>query len=151
MIRNKIWSALFLAKDLRNKFLMCFFFRFFLKLCSKIRISLDLLTIIPWFFHCFSFCMASAIWLEFLHAGLMYYSDEKFCLQGYNAVYFVESLVTFRRNMSPPSSGSKNKPNKKATELCLPPVLTLISCSDFSSILKVGWFSTDYTVFYPRR
>jgi hypothetical protein len=28
-------------------------------------------------------------------------------------VYFVESQPTFRRNISPPSSGSKNKPNKK--------------------------------------
>jgi hypothetical protein len=31
-------------------------------------------------------------------------------LLGYNAV---ESQLTFRRNMSPPSSGSKNKPSKK--------------------------------------
>jgi hypothetical protein len=32
---------------------------------------------------------------------------------GYNAVQFVESQLTFRRNMSPPLSGSKNKPRKK--------------------------------------
>jgi hypothetical protein len=34
-------------------------------------------------------------------------------VMGYNAVYSVQSLPTFRRNMSSPSSGSKNKPNKE--------------------------------------
>jgi hypothetical protein len=38
---------------------------------------------------------------------------EEFYLLGYNAVYFVGSQPTFRRNMSPPSTGSKNKPSKK--------------------------------------
>jgi hypothetical protein len=33
----------------------------------------------------------------------------------YNAVYFVGSQPTFRMNMSPSSSGSKNKPSKKPT------------------------------------
>jgi hypothetical protein len=35
----------------------------------------------------------------------------------------VEIQLTFRRNMSPPSSGSKNKPSKEA-ELCLPHTFT---------------------------
>jgi hypothetical protein len=35
-------------------------------------------------------------------------------LQGYNAVYSVEGQGTFRRNMSPPSSESENKPSKKS-------------------------------------
>jgi hypothetical protein len=34
-------------------------------------------------------------------------------LLGYNTVHFVESQLTLRRNMSPPYSGSKNKPSKK--------------------------------------
>jgi hypothetical protein len=31
---------------------------------------------------------------------------------GYNVMYSVESQSTFRRNMSPPSSESKNKPSR---------------------------------------
>jgi hypothetical protein len=37
---------------------------------------------------------------------------EEYCLLGYTAVYSAESQPTFRRNMSPTSSGS-NKPSKK--------------------------------------
>jgi hypothetical protein len=32
---------------------------------------------------------------------------------GYNSVQYVQSKSTFRRNISSPSSGSKNKPSKK--------------------------------------
>jgi hypothetical protein len=39
--------------------------------------------------------------------------NEKYQLLGYKAVYSVENQQTFRRNISPPSSGSKNKPSKK--------------------------------------
>jgi hypothetical protein len=39
--------------------------------------------------------------------------NEEFYLLGYNAVYSVESQLMFRRNIAPPSSGSKNKPSKK--------------------------------------
>jgi hypothetical protein len=38
---------------------------------------------------------------------------EEYYLLGYNAVQSVESRPTFRRNLSSPSSGSKNKPIKK--------------------------------------
>jgi hypothetical protein len=38
---------------------------------------------------------------------------EEYYVLGYNAVQFVESQLTFRRNISPPSSGSKHKPRKK--------------------------------------
>jgi hypothetical protein len=43
------------------------------------------------------------------HSG----GNEEFCLLGQKAVYSVETYPTFRRIMSPPSSGSKNKPSKK--------------------------------------
>jgi hypothetical protein len=33
---------------------------------------------------------------------------------GYNPVYVGDNQATFRRNISPPSSESKSKPNKKA-------------------------------------
>jgi hypothetical protein len=42
---------------------------------------------------------------------------EEFYLLGYNDVSSVESQQTFRRNMSPPSSESKNNPSKKQAEL----------------------------------
>jgi hypothetical protein len=38
---------------------------------------------------------------------------EEFYLLGYNAVQSVVSQPTFRRNISPQSSGSKKKPSKK--------------------------------------
>jgi hypothetical protein len=38
---------------------------------------------------------------------------KEFCLLGYNALKSVESQPTFRRNISPPSSGPKNMPSKK--------------------------------------
>jgi hypothetical protein len=40
------------------------------------------------------------------------YSEEYYLL-GYNTMKSVESQATFRRNISPPSSRSKNKPSKK--------------------------------------
>jgi hypothetical protein len=53
-------------------------------------------------------------------------------------VYSVESQPTFRRNISPPSSGSKNKPSKNPEpELCLPLAFTLVSFSAYFSILKM--------------
>jgi hypothetical protein len=47
------------------------------------------------------------------------HENEEFCLLGYDAVSSVESQSTFRRNMSPPSSGSKNKLSKKPAETSL--------------------------------
>jgi hypothetical protein len=40
---------------------------------------------------------------------------EELYLLRYNAVQSIESQPTFRRNISPPSSGSKNKPSKKSS------------------------------------
>jgi hypothetical protein len=39
--------------------------------------------------------------------------NEELYIMRYNSVWFVENDPTFRRNMSPPSSGSKKKPSKK--------------------------------------
>jgi hypothetical protein len=39
------------------------------------------------------------------------YLCQEFYFPGYNAVWFVESQLMFGRNMSSPSSGSKNKPS----------------------------------------
>jgi hypothetical protein len=41
---------------------------------------------------------------------------EELYLLGYNALYSAEFQPTFQRNISPPSSGSKNKPNKKPAQ-----------------------------------
>jgi hypothetical protein len=41
---------------------------------------------------------------------------ERFYLLEYIGVYFVESQPMFLRNMSPPSSGSKNKPRAKPAQ-----------------------------------
>jgi hypothetical protein len=45
---------------------------------------------------------------------------EEFCLLGYNAVYSGENKPTFRRETSPPSSGSNSKPSKKPELYLLP-------------------------------
>jgi hypothetical protein len=50
---------------------------------------------------------------------------------GYNAVKSIVTQPTFLRNISPPSSRSKNK------QLCFLLVFTLVSCLAYSSTLKM--------------
>jgi hypothetical protein len=48
-----------------------------------------------------------------LGTSKMYFPIEEYYLLGYNAMYSVECQPVFRGNISPPSSGSKNRPSKK--------------------------------------
>jgi hypothetical protein len=89
----------------------------------------------------------------------------------YNAVYSVESQPTFRRNISPPSSGS-NKPSKipawkqVASRARVKSSIALLATSFYADILSglfdpedggnillrnFDWLSTEYTLLYPRR
>jgi hypothetical protein len=72
-------------------------------------------------------------------------------LLGYNVTQSIGSQLTFRRNLSSSSSGSRNRPSNKQTNVkaggkqscCLP------LCDMF--LQKVGWLSTDYTALHLRR
>jgi hypothetical protein len=77
---------------------------------------------------------------------------EEYYLLGYKAVQSVESQPKFRKTISPPVFGSKNKASEK-------PAWKQVASSAHSSTLKmeakffrnVGWLSTDYAALYPRR
>jgi hypothetical protein len=61
-------------------------------------------------------------------------------------VYIVESQPTFRRNMSSPSSGSKNNPTMKpARKQVESSAFTLVSYSAYSSNLKMEAISSSET------
>jgi hypothetical protein len=73
----------------------------------------------------------------------------------YNAVYPIESQPTFRRNMSPPSSGSKKEPCKKLPAslwflgsliLQLFLFLRMASCCVYT--MNIHNFTVNATIFY---
>jgi hypothetical protein len=66
----------------------------------------------------------------------------EFHLLEYSAFQSAENQPKFRRNMSPPSSGSKNKSSKKP-----------VWCGQLlqTGFQYVGLFSADFTGLYPRR
>jgi hypothetical protein len=72
-------------------------------------------------------------WITWLHNWI------EFCLIGYNAAYSVEIQQTLQRDISPPSSESKNKPNKKPAwkQVTSRPSFTLVSFLAYYSTLKV--------------
>jgi hypothetical protein len=85
----------------------------------------------------------------------------KLYIGGYNAVQYVDSQLMFRRNMSPPSSGSKNKlsmkPARSRQQVPVLPASCFLRLSFDSEdggdmfLRNVGWLSTDYKVLYPIR
>jgi hypothetical protein len=74
---------------------------------------------------------------------------EEYYILGYSAVQSVESQRMFRRNTSPPISGSKNRPSKKSGGklglFCDPEVVGDMFARNF------GWLWVNYMVVYPRR
>jgi hypothetical protein len=75
---------------------------------------------------------------------IIWWTPNSTYLLGYNAVKSVEIQLTFRENISLPSSDS-NKPSKKPAWKQVP-----INLEDGSDMF-VGWLSTDYKALYPRR
>jgi hypothetical protein len=76
--------------------------------------------------------------------------NEEHCLLGYNIVQSVESQLTFRMKMWPPFSVSKYNPSKYQGGK-QPPAFTLVSCSSYSSTLKMeAIFSSEISVNFQR-
>jgi hypothetical protein len=76
---------------------------------------------------------------------------EVYYLLGYNTVWSVESPPAFRRNISPPSSGS----NKRRLVTCFHTGILLDLFFDLEDggnmfLRNVGWLSTDYMALYHR-
>jgi hypothetical protein len=81
--------------------------------------------------------------------------NEEFYLLGYNVAYSVERQPTFRRNMSPPSSGSNYKPSKETAWKLPPPAFTLCLFCDSKDggdvfLRNVRWLPMEYIASYPR-
>jgi hypothetical protein len=81
----------------------------------------------------------------------------EYWLLGYNVVWSVESHSSFRRNISSPSSGSKNKTSKKRAWATCFHVGFLLRLpfypedEDDIFLRNVSWHWTDYTALYPRK
>jgi hypothetical protein len=74
---------------------------------------------------------------------------EMFCLLEYTVVLSVEIQLTFRSNMSPPSSQLKNKPSR-ALALLLARFMQ-ISCLAYSVTVKMGaTYSSEMSVDFQR-
>jgi hypothetical protein len=67
-------------------------------------------------------------------------------------MYSVESQLTFRRNISPTSSRSKNKTNRALLSTCIHPgfLLDLLFNPEDGGDIFLR-LSTDYTALYPRK
>jgi hypothetical protein len=80
---------------------------------------------------------------------------EGYHLLGYNAVQSIECQPTFRGNISPTSSGSKNKLiGVRACDKHAGLSLSLFFDPEDGGIMffrNVGRLSADYTALYPRR
>jgi hypothetical protein len=77
----------------------------------------------------------------FSHVG-----SEEYCFLGYNAVYSSQS--TFRRNISPSTSGSKTIPSKNPACWAYSSILKMEAICSFETSID---FPTDYTALYPTR
>jgi hypothetical protein len=68
---------------------------------------------------------------------------EEFYLLAHNAMYFVESQPTFRKNTSPPSSGLRSKPSKQPSKQS---VCCLLVCFYQTARLHIPEDSTLYSL-----
>jgi hypothetical protein len=94
----------------------------------------------------YTFLTVYSVWGS--HSG----GYEEFYLLGYIAVKFVESLPSFRRSVSPPSSGSYKLRKKPAWKLVASRAGLFYDSEDGGDMFlrNIGWLSSGYMVFYPR-
>jgi hypothetical protein len=64
------------------------------------------------------------------------YNEDLLHLLGFNALYFVQTQTTFRRNILPPSSSCNNKPNKSPRERQQVELGVLLQNTELSIIIR---------------